>query len=416
MSNAKLIALVKEMSKLSLQRYPDLPASMLIEKHDPETIDRVVGFPLPDPLKTFYCTAMLVTESCNAVRLCQPSEITLYGEVSNDQALHYSPPMKIEAGINAPVRFGRNLIVFGPDSDGVHCIDVDPNVATGGTLHQIVYVSLHKGLAKVVFPSLEAFLENGIKSIKRGIKRDLAYEKKRAKQDEMTPERIAEAEAMLRDPMAYWQKTMEVLRAAVNSAQAQPAVQPLTDVGRRELATKLVASNPQSTPLQRACAELIECYARNPEGEYECAVEDTLPPMPLARRSKIEKALSVKLPPDLHDLLDAHQRIGIPWDNVVSLGIDDDIVARCRDLRSIKMPSDGWGLWPGTAVPVFGKGLLHLGGDGDPVICYDLAPGIAGTVGQLVEVSFEEVTCKVIAKSLLEFLSQGLEAVKRGSV
>lgn len=410
MSNEKLITLTHEISKLALQRYPDLPASMHIEKHDPETIDRVVGIPLPDPLKTFYCTALLVTEMWSTVKLCSPKEIVLYGDLSNDQARDYSPPMKVEAGINVPIKFGKNLVVFGPNSDGVYCIDTNPNVTTGGVLYQIVYVSLHKGLAKVVAPSLEAFLENGIKSMKREIKRDLADEKKRAKQDEMTPERLAEAEAMLRDPMAYWQKTMDTLRAAVNSVPAPPVIQRLTEAARRERATELLVSNPQRTPLQRTCAELVECYVGS--SERDGAIEETLPPMPIARRAKIEKALSVKLPPDLHDLLDAHQRIGVPWGNVVSLGIDDDIVTRCRDLKSIKMPNDGWGLWPGTAVPVFGKGLIPLGGDGDPVICYDLAPREGGMVGQLVEVSFEERTCKVIAKSLLEFLSQGLETIK----
>lgn len=409
MSNEKLIALTHEISKLALQRYPDLPASMQIEKHDPETIDRVVGIPLPDPLKTFYCTALLVTEMWSTVKLCSPREIVLYSDLSNDQARDYSPPMKVEAGINVPIKFGKNLVVFGPNSDGVYCIDTNPNLTTGGVLHQIVYVSLHKGLARVVAPSLEAFLENGIKTMKREIKRDLAEEKKRAAENEMTPERLAEAEAMLRDPMAYWQKTMDSLRAAVNLASAQTVAQPLTDTERRELAVKLVTSNPQTTQLQRVCAELVECYVRS--SDCDGAIEDTLPPMPLVRRSKIEKALSIKLPPDLHELLDAHQRMAIPWDNMASLGIEDDIVSRCRDLKLIKMPSDGWGLWPGTAVPVFGKGLLPLGG-GDPVICYDLAPGDGGVVGQLVEISFEERTCKVIAKSLFEFLSQGLGTIK----
>lgn len=414
MSNAKLIALIQEVSKLALRRYPDLPASMHIEKYDSETLARVVGFVLPNPLVTLYCTALLVTEPWQKIMLYPPSGVTFHCDVYNDQARDHSPPMKVEAGINVPVKFGRNLIVFGYYDDSVYCIDSNPNVATGGVMHQVVNVSLRKGLARVAFPSLEAFLENGIKSMKREIKRDLAEEKKRAAENEMTPERLAEAEAMLRDPMAYWQKTMDTLRAAVNLASVQTVAQPLTDAERRELAVKLVTSNPQTTPLQRACAELVECYVRS--SDCDGALEDTLPPMPLARRSKIEKALSIKLPPDLHELLDAHQRIGIPWDNAVSLGIEDDIVARCKDLKSIKMPSDGWGLWPGTAVPVFGRGLLPLGGDGDPVICYDLAPGDGGVVGQLVEVSFEECTCKVIAKSLLEFLSQGLEVIKRNFV
>lgn len=411
MSTSKLQALVQEISKLSLQQYPDLPASMHIQRHEPGALVHVAGFSLPDPLQTFYCTALLVTEPWQKILLYPPSQIAFNCNVYNDQVRDHCPPMKVEGGINEPVRFGQSLVVFGYYDDSVYCIDTNPNLATGGILNQVVNVSLRKGLAKVVFPNLEAFLEGGLKSMKREIKREKAEQEKRLAENLLTPERTAGAEMTLRDPMAFWQKAMDTLRSATSLIPTPQMSRLPTEVERRERVLKLARSNPQRTPLQNTCAELLECYARS--SECDGALDDTLPPMPLERREKIERALSIKLPPDLLEFLDAHQRIGVSWDNVISIGIENEIVASCKALKTIKLEGESWGLGPGTSVPIFGKGLLPLGGDGDPVICYDLAPGQGGAVGQLVEVSFEAATCKVLSTSLLEFLSQGLQIIQR---
>lgn len=415
MIGSKLSALVEELSKLSLQHYPDLPASMYIERVDPDELHRVVGFEVPDELKQLYCTAKLMTEPWQKILLSRPSEIAAECAQYNDHVRNYSPHMRVESGVRSPAIFGDKLIPFGYYDDSLYCVDMRPDLGTGGSLKQIVNVSFKKGLAKVVFPNLEAFLADGLKKMRREIKQEAqreAEEQERARNPPvMSAHEQAQANEAMRIVHASFQEAFARMAAWHEQSAMQQGHTPVLDDAPARART-LIDTNPQRQTVQRLCAQLIARYAA--DSRFHSNLGECLPPMPKAKRERIEKALRIRLPQDLHDFLDAHQSIGIEWDNVVWLGLDDDVLTRCKQLRHVGMTPDDWALWPGTAVPEFGKGLLPMGGDGDPVICYDLNPGAGGVIGQLVEVSFEEAACKVIASSIEDFLKRGLDDLAAG--
>lgn len=413
--SSKLKQLVQQVADLSLQRYPDLPGNMYIPKYEPAQLAQVLGFVPPEELEALYCTGVLMNEPWARISLDQPAETPKAFGYLNDHLRDHTPPVKVQPGVKLPVVFGEKLIPFAYYDDSHYCVDMDPDLAAKGVLKQIVNVSMRKGLAKVAFPHLEAFLADGLKKMKREIELEDAEDAGDSGEavgaaPEMTPEQVAE---MLRDPVAYFQNLTNTLRQALPGVAAAARAPAWTDAERAQRVASLIASNPQRTPLQRVCAALIQAYGRDPE--FDGFLQQTLPPMPAAKREKIERALGVKFPPDLHEFLDAHQLVPIAWDDVDCIGIDDNIARICKDLKaSTGIPADEWGLWPGTAAPVFGKGLLPMGDPGDPIVSYDLAPGAGGRVGQLVEAFMEDSSCKVIAASLLEFLSDGLGKLKSG--
>lgn len=412
---AKLSAIIKELSDLSSERFPDLPEQMYNRPMPPNLIKKEIGFDLPVELEQLYSIAGWTSHPWIGVRLVTSSQLFSEIETNTYYLNNYSHSMRCDQGIRSPIVFGANLIPFASHNDSAYCIDLNPDVASGGLYKQIVNVSFKKGLAKVVFPNLEAFLADGLKKMRREIKQEAqreAEEQERARNPPvMSAHEQAQANEAMRIVHASFQEAFARMAAWHEQSAMQQGHTPVLDDAPARART-LIDTNPQRQAVQHLCAQLIARYAA--DSRFHSNLGECLPPMPKAKRERIEKALRIRLPQDLHDFLDAHQSIGIEWDNVVWLGLDDDVLTRCKQLRHVGMTPDDWALWPGTAVPEFGKGLLPMGGDGDPVICYDLNPGAGGVIGQLVEVSFEEAACKVIASSIEDFLKRGLDDLAAG--
>lgn len=404
-----LAELITELASLCAKRYPEPPPIVLIRKSQAAIVERAFGFHVPVEIQVLFCTSDVYSEPWNYVMFLRPEESRFKCESYQDWLNNHAPPLRVQAGVKARIIFGMQLLPFAYEDDSVYCMDMDPDLTTGGTPNQIVNVSLRKGIAKVVFPDLAAFLADGLKKMKREMKREHAAEARASSAPPVTAEQIADVGAMLVDPLAYLKK----LHSNLPGGAAWPGAAPLPGAWnaaqRRQRADELIAANPQRSDVQRVCARLVNFYADHEE--FDDALQQTALPMPRAKRTKVERTLGIAMPTDLCELLDAHQFVAAPWDNVAFIGVDEGMAKQCKQLNAIKVPFHGWALLPGTVAPTFGKGFLPLNAD-DPVICYDLKPGAGGRVGQIVEVSFESRSCKVVASSLLEFFAQGLDKLK----
>jgi cell wall assembly regulator SMI1 len=410
---SKLVAsLISQVSELSLARHPDLPPWMYIEVSDARQIKAYAGWPVPEELASLYGTSRFMSEPWSLILFNPPHRIASACADNNEHLRIHSPPMQVRPGVGSPVVFGEKLIPFAYHDDSLYCLDLNPDVSTGGVPKQVVNVSLRKGIAKVVFPNLEAFLADGLKKMKR----ELAKEQKQAAASQADEEiSFASAQALLASSFAYAKDLRSQILAGTAWPTAAAPPSAWSAAQRRQRADELIATNPKRSDVQLCCARLVDLYAMH--GEFDDALRQTLPPMSPAKRTRAERALGFALPGDLRELLDAHQFIAANWDNVEGIGIDEAITKQCKRLNSVPVPAESWGLWPGTATPVFGRGLLPLN-DGEPVICYDLLPGPGGRAGQLVEVDFECCTCKVVAPNLLALLASGLKKLsgETGSV
>lgn len=393
-----LAALVREMGELSRQHLFDgLPPRayphMYVAVHDRAALEAAAGFPLPDELVTLWSTAVFCTEPWSGIRFEQPAALKDACDLGNG-FVQEGPPMKAGVGVREPVRFGPGLVPFATHDDSALCLD---------EARQVVNVSWRKGQARVAAASLQDFLAKGVEKWKREIRKE-----RRQAGTAVDPQGAAAMAEMLREPFAYFDNLRQQLQAMIPAPA--PAAHQRTAEQRGEDLTGLLARNPRQTPLQQACAELLEACAQDPE--LQAALEFTQPPLSHADVADLEQSLQVRFPPDLREFLAVHARLGAPWDNISTIGVDKDLPLLCRELRGSSKGVD-WALWPGTRPPRFGPGLLPLAGDGDPVVCYDLQPGDGGSVGQIVAVDFEQAQCKVIAASLLAFLQSGIERLRR---
>lgn len=398
MTARKIFDVVQELIAIANEIYPDPPVNMVSKKVlFPEVVQKLSGnFTVPSVLEDLYGKYDFPTKLWRTILFSTleniPEEASAYNRMELDG---HCPPFRSEAGVKSPVVLSSALFPFAYHNDSFYCIDTDPDVVTGGVLNQIVNVSYRKGIAKVVFPDLEAFLADGLKKARKELKAERA---RLARPEPTRQEQVQLVEAQLA-------KALEVLQGISESPMFRGAgadAELPTDERLQLKVQTLLASNLQSTPLQQSCAQLIRTFYQS-RSSYLYAIEQSQGPMNPNQIAALEKKLGIRIPADLKEFLGLHEFLSFPSGNRGGIGLSDETFLKCKELNASAKLIEEWTLWPGTAKPIFGKHLIPLNSD-DPCICYDLTPSAQGQVGQIVEVDFELSQCQVIASSLLELI------------
>jgi len=130
-----------------------------------DVVERALGFPLPEDLRASFRTHSVVYTPWIGEIAPAFGLLPNIAEVIRDvnELLGPAPVLKLWPGTKTPV-FGLGVIPLSSD-DPLLGYDLDPG--EGGTVGQIVELSLEFGDYKVLAPSLTAFLEQGIACLKR---------------------------------------------------------------------------------------------------------------------------------------------------------------------------------------------------------------------------------------------------------